>query len=86
MSSCNAGILNCWDIYSQNKDDEKLVEHFYKQHKCYDIDYDYDYDIVVCVCEDQKIRMFKDRGRSLDFEYDTSPSYFTSLLIVKKFG
>eukprot|EP00825_Cyclidium_porcatum_P006059 TRINITY_DN1297_c0_g1_i7.p1 TRINITY_DN1297_c0_g1~~TRINITY_DN1297_c0_g1_i7.p1 ORF type:complete len:412 (-),score=82.61 TRINITY_DN1297_c0_g1_i7:60-1295(-) len=85
VSSCNGGILNCWNLYSTTKDDEKCMEHFFKQHKYYDVDYDFDYDLVVAVCEDYKLRIYKDKGRQLDFEYDTSPSYFTSLLIVKKF-
>lgn len=59
MTACNAGTFNYWDTSTG----KRKIEFFYKP-KTNAIYYDPIYDYLLVACEDQKLRIFTDKGQN----------------------
>ncbi|EGR28053.1 WD repeat protein [Ichthyophthirius multifiliis] len=81
QSNCSQGIFNCWNVNNQ----QRIMEHAYKQIKYTACVYDKFLDWAACCSQDCKVKIFDDKGQNLIQEYDFSPYYVTSALLINDY-
>jgi WD40 repeat protein len=60
VTACNGGTLNYWESSSG----KRTVEFYYKPKKTNTLFYDQVYDYLLVACDDQKLRIFTEKGQT----------------------